>query len=140
MSKDFPYRPLKSSQIRLMILYPGTKSSPLSCCLLEVCLGDVEYQHLNKSRAIRSGAYKALSYTWVQGIPQQDLACHSGDSLPSDIFDGNIKNGTDLAAFLRRYRSERECQTLWIDAICVVNRPRFGRYSLGYVIQLDCTG
>jgi len=22
----------------------------------------------------------------------------------------------------------------------VVNRPRFGRYSLGYVIQLDCTG
>jgi hypothetical protein len=22
----------------------------------------------------------------------------------------------------------------------VVNRPRFGRYSLGYVIQLDCIG
>jgi hypothetical protein len=26
----------------------------------------------------------------------------------------------------------------WFDAI--VKRPRFGRYSLGYMIQLDCTG
>lgn len=109
VSKDFPYRPLKLGQIRLMILYPGPNSQPLRCCLLEVCLEDVEHQPPDKTRPNRSGSYEALSYAWGEKTCQQDLVCHSGDSLPSDPPDGIIRIGANLAAFLRRYRTEGEC-------------------------------
>jgi hypothetical protein len=119
VSKDFPYRPLKSGQIRLMILYPGPNSQPLRCCLLEVHLEDFEHKPPDKTQPKISGAYEALSYAWGEKTCQQDLVCHSGDSLATDTPDGVIRISANLAAFLRRYRSTGECKTLWIDAICI---------------------
>ena len=60
----FPYLPLDSSksEIRTIILKPGTVSMPLECTLQHV-------SNASKSRA----SYKALSYTWGPPEPTKIL-------------------------------------------------------------------
>ena len=100
------YRPLKSNEIRLLILNPGKREDPIECYL----------EHYGVSSA---KSYHALSYVW-------------GDtSNPAKIrLDGSEFPVTyNLGAFLRARRKEDECYVLWIDALCINQQDILERNS-----------
>src|ERR1700761_8521044 len=93
---EHEYRPLKSDEIRLLILNPGRPGEPIECFL----------EHYPLDRAKR---YRALSYVW-------------GDSQASSVIqvDGYpFKVTSNLKDFLVSFRSDDTSAVLWIDAVCI---------------------
>ena len=96
----FPYLPLDSSksEIRTIILKPGTVSMPLECTLQHV-------SNASKSRA----SYKALSYTWGPPEPTKIL-----------VLNGiQIQVRENLWQALHHIRQEGSSLRLWVDALCI---------------------
>ena len=96
----FPYQPLDSSksEIGIIILEPGTASSPLKCNLQHV-------SNANKSRA----SYKALSYTWGPPEPTKLLS----------LDEIQIQVRENLWQALYHIRQEDASLRLWVDALCI---------------------
>lgn len=87
---------LKSNQIRMLHLLPGSQKDPIRCVLGTVFLDD-------------SPKYEALSYAW--GDP---LDCRSIE------VDGRTKSVTvNLYHALRRLRYPQCERCLWVDALCI---------------------
>lgn len=97
------YQPLdlKSKlNIRLIVLWAGSYSSPIRCSIEHVSL----QQKLD---------YCAISYTW---------ATEDGDDRKSEQveIDGTILHVTkNCHAALRRLRTPYNSRTIWIDSICI---------------------
>ncbi|CZR64315.1 uncharacterized protein PAC_14213 [Phialocephala subalpina] len=99
-SSTFPYQPLnvEKSEIRIIILKPGTTSSPLECCL----------KHINPKAKPRV-RYKALSYTWGSPEPTRTMT-----------LDGiQIQVRENLWQALCHIRQPQDEVRLWVDAICI---------------------
>lgn len=93
-----PYRPLNPnlSEIRLVLLAPGSGTDQIRCCLQHVLLND-------------NPRYDALSYVW--GV---------ASDVRSIVLDGRVFQVTaNLHAALHQIRHQTEELALWIDAICI---------------------
>lgn len=105
-SEIFPYELLdvEKLEIRVVILRPGIKSSPIECYL----------EHVSTKKEARKGkkarpSYKALSYTW--GSPE----------IHKTIFlngiEVQVRENLWQALYHLRLPDTELC--LWIDAICI---------------------
>ncbi|KAH6639038.1 heterokaryon incompatibility protein-domain-containing protein [Boeremia exigua] len=97
--KPYTYNSLHGTDtIRILRLEPGKKSDAIRGRLYESNL-----------RHDKGADFEALSYTW-------GVADHSHTlSTPKGV----IKISTNLAAALRRIRSETRSQHVWADAVCI---------------------
>jgi hypothetical protein len=90
------YLPLKTDEIRLLVLNAGATEDPIECYL----------EHCSVGRAKR---FLALSYMW--GNAQNPMSIQL-DGAPFQVTH-------NLGAFLTTYRKEHESFVLWIDALCI---------------------
>ncbi|KAK5684751.1 hypothetical protein LTS10_002825 [Elasticomyces elasticus] len=90
------YRPLKTDEVRLLILNPGLPDDPIQC-FLETYTVD------------QAKNYDALSYVWG----------NTEDLLPIQVDGCAFKVTRNLHDFLTSYRTDQSCPILWIDAICI---------------------
>lgn len=97
MASKSVYRPLNSSETRLLTLLPGPFRSPLECNI----------SHANLDEAIE---YDALSYVW--GPVEDEHSQLSVDGYPFTIT-------MNLYVALQCLRRTDEPLTMWIDAICI---------------------
>ncbi|KAL6691238.1 heterokaryon incompatibility domain-containing protein [Trichoderma pleuroticola] len=87
-------RPL---EIRVLILHPGNKASPLECTL--------EHRRLGSSKA----KFDALSYVWGDPAVTAEITCNNKQrSVGRNLYDA-----------LERLRLPGEERVLWIDALCI---------------------
>jgi Heterokaryon incompatibility protein (HET) len=97
----YPYVPLqRTDSIRVLILRPGEKFTPIRISLHEVRFEDAPQ-------------YEALSYTW---------ATEDGDASLSQKIDcegSTIRITKTCEAALRRLREKDNDRALWVDAICI---------------------
>lgn len=78
--------------------------SPVQCTLQEVSIDDAEHSYL----------YEALSYVWGSPTGTLEITCDKQTLLVT-------KNCMNALRNLRYVKTER---ILWIDAICIDQRPR----------------
>jgi hypothetical protein len=97
----FPYTPLVTSQIRLLVLLPGSKRQPISCNLATVMLHAPENEEVP--------VYHALSYQWGPPHPTTKIYVNNAPF--------HVRN--NLFEALRELRYEYFPRCLWIDAICI---------------------
>jgi len=93
----FKYQPLEQSdKIRLLVLQPGSGTSPIECSLLHKTLG--------------TQPYEALSYEWKD----------ASDCDPMIVVDGcDVRVRKNLRDALLQIRLVEENRYLWIDALCI---------------------
>jgi heterokaryon incompatibility protein (HET) len=105
LGRQFKYKPLASSEIRLFRLRPGSKDSDIS--------GLIEHMDLTKNPE-----YTAVSYAW--GDPKIttsiQLAYHI---VKNDHEFCTVQVTVSLAAALQHMRRIDEDLVLWIDALCI---------------------
>ncbi|KAK9779546.1 putative Heterokaryon incompatibility domain-containing protein [Seiridium cardinale] len=83
-------------EIRVLILYPGEKGSPIKCGL----------QHPSLQAKPK---FEALSYVWGDPTVTKDISC-----------DGNPRNvGQNLYNALDWLRRQDAGRVLWVDALCI---------------------
>ena len=93
------YAPLRfPASIRVLIVQPGDKHSPISGSFAEIDLA-----------ADSKPAYECLSYTWGE----------AGNEVPIWIDGSELLIRPNLYAFLIRLRNEQGPRTLWADFICI---------------------
>lgn len=93
----FQYEALRGAdEIRLLVLQPGDRESPIEFSLVHASLED-------------NPIYEAISYAW--GDP---LVAHT-------VFSGGraIKITTSLFTALRHLRYADKPRTVWADALCI---------------------
>lgn len=92
------YKPLtRPLEIRVLVLHPGEKGSPIKCSLQH---GDL--------RSKKSG-FEALSYVWGSPTITNEITC-----------DNRKRNvGRNLYGALERLRRPDKDRVLWIDALCI---------------------
>jgi Heterokaryon incompatibility protein (HET) len=96
LARKHSYRPLKPNEIRLLVLNPGMPEDPVECYL--------EHYPVNTAKP-----YRALSYVWGDALDQQVI-----------LLDGSeFKVNKNLAEFLVSFRTWKDCDVLWIDALCI---------------------
>lgn len=92
------YTPLvRPLEIRVLILHPGKKGSPIECTLEHRCLGS------NKAH------FDALSYVWGNPAVTGEITCNNRRR--------NV--GKNLYDALERLRLPDDERVLWIDALCI---------------------
>ncbi|KAL7916764.1 HET domain-containing protein [Trichoderma velutinum] len=92
------YTPLvRPLEIRVLILHPGKKGSPIECTL--------EHRHLGSSKV----QFDALSYVWGSPAVTGEITCNSR----------RRKVGRNLYDALERLRLPDEQRVLWVDALCI---------------------
>ncbi|KAK4061994.1 uncharacterized protein Triagg1_10157 [Trichoderma aggressivum f. europaeum] len=92
------YTPLvRPLEIRVLILHPGKKGSPIECTL--------EHRRLGSSKA----RFDALSYVWGSPAVTGEITCNNRRR--------NV--GRNLYDALERLRLPDEERVLWIDALCI---------------------
>lgn len=92
------YKPLtRPLEIRVLVLHPGEKGSPIKCSL----------QH-SSLRSKRSG-FEALSYVWGNPTVTNEISC---DNRKKAV-------GKNLYDALERLRLPEEDRVLWVDALCI---------------------
>jgi hypothetical protein len=92
------YKPLtRPWEIRVLVLHPGEKGSPIECSL----------EHSNL-RSKKSG-FEALSYVWGDPTITNEITCDSR----------KITVGKNLYDALERLRLPDKPRVLWIDALCI---------------------
>ncbi|PKK50013.1 hypothetical protein CI102_7199 [Trichoderma harzianum] len=92
------YAPLvRPLEIRVLILHPGKKGSPIECTL--------EHRRLGSSKA----QFDALSYVWGSPAVTGEITCNNRRR--------NV--GRNLYNALERLRLPNEERVLWIDALCI---------------------
>ncbi|KAL7803836.1 heterokaryon incompatibility domain-containing protein [Trichoderma afarasin] len=92
------YAPLvRPLEIRVLILHPGKKGSPIECTL--------EHRRLGSSKA----QFDALSYVWGNPAVTGEITCNNRRrSVGRNLYDA-----------LERLRLPDEERVLWIDALCI---------------------
>ncbi|KAL6790975.1 HET domain-containing protein [Trichoderma sp. SZMC 28012] len=92
------YTPLvRPLEIRVLILHPGKKGSPIECTL--------EHRRLGSSKA----QFDALSYVWGSPAVTGEITCNNRrKSVGRNLYDA-----------LERLRLPDEERVLWIDALCI---------------------
>ncbi|KAL7941125.1 heterokaryon incompatibility domain-containing protein [Trichoderma barbatum] len=91
------YKPLvQPLEIRVLILHPGDKGSPVECTL----------QHTHIRSKLR---FDALSYVWGGPAVTNEIACNNR----------RRKVGRNLYDALERLRLPDQDRVLWIDALCI---------------------
>ncbi|KAM6478082.1 HET-domain-containing protein [Trichoderma sp. SZMC 28011] len=92
------YTPLvRPLEIRVLILHPGKKGSPIECTL--------EHRRLGSSKA----QFDALSYVWGNPAVAGEIVCNNRRrSVGKNLYDA-----------LERLRLPDEERVLWIDALCI---------------------
>ncbi|KAL7919896.1 heterokaryon incompatibility domain-containing protein [Trichoderma austrokoningii] len=92
------YKPLtRPLEIRVLILHPGEKGSPIKCSLQHGSLRSKEL------------GFEALSYVWGIPTPANDIVCDNRKR----------KVGRNLYNALERLRLPDTDRVLWIDALCI---------------------
>ncbi|EHK48775.1 hypothetical protein TRIATDRAFT_180369, partial [Trichoderma atroviride IMI 206040] len=84
-------------EIRVLVLHPGEKGSPIKCSL----------QH-GGLRSKRPG-FEALSYVWGNPAVTNDITC---DNRKRAV-------GKNLYDALERLRLPDKDRVLWVDALCI---------------------
>jgi hypothetical protein len=100
-TNTFRYLPLKTTpqEFRIVLIQPGSFSSPINCTLQHVYLKD-------------NPSFETLSYVW--GDPKDTV---------SIVLDGHIFDVTiNLESALRHLRWEDATRSFWVDAICIDQR------------------
>ena len=97
----FPYTPLDTNEIRLLILLPGSRRQSIYDTLATVRLQTKEHEEVP--------VYHALSYRW--GPPQPTREIH----INGTAF--RVRN--NLFKALQQLRYEYFPRSLWVDAICI---------------------
>lgn len=115
----YAYEPLGACQIRMLELFPGKTTDPLTGCLETYSLSSEDTPELD---------YEALSYVW--GRPSEDDQIY----LLEIVKDGRKDNprvgtanydatplmiGRSLALALYRLRRGDQARHLWCDQICI---------------------
>ncbi|UKZ48123.1 hypothetical protein TrVGV298_002359 [Trichoderma virens] len=91
------YTPLvRPLEIRVLILHPGKKGSPVECTLKHGRLGS-------------KLQFDALSYVWGSPAATEEITCNNR----------RRKVGRNLYDALERLRLPDEDRILWIDALCI---------------------
>lgn len=92
------YKPLtRPLEIRVLVLHPGERGSPVKCSL----------QH-SDLRSKKPG-FEALSYVWGSPTVTSDITCDNRKT----------KVGRNLYGALERLRLPDKDRVLWIDALCI---------------------
>lgn len=101
------YKPLRSWQIRLLRLYPGSDNELLQADLIAAGLAEEEGAIISMSE--EPASYEAISYCW------------GPIELSTRILVNKIEYrlNPSLADALRRFRSEHGTRYLWADALCI---------------------
>jgi hypothetical protein len=104
---SFSYTPLESSEdIRLVVIEPGERDSPLLCRLIT-------------ARFDEDPVYEALSYVWG---PTDHPGCVILDGQAKSITSNLWSALTHLREYDQRHRQgdqDFKPRCLWIDAICI---------------------
>ncbi|KAL8354070.1 hypothetical protein RB601_003763 [Gaeumannomyces tritici] len=99
------YRPLKTEEIRILRVTPGTGDAPIH--------GRIEHVHIRQP-----GKYWAISYVWGLPDPARDQR-HYVETAGG----GRIKTTQSLDAVIRTLREESEGPLcLWVDAVSINQR------------------
>ncbi|KAL6890790.1 heterokaryon incompatibility domain-containing protein [Trichoderma evansii] len=92
------YKPLtRPLEIRVLVLHPGEKGSPIKCSL----------QHSNLRS--KKSDFEALSYVWGSPAVTNEITCDNRKK----------KVGRNLYDALERLRLPDKERILWIDALCI---------------------
>jgi len=98
----YVYEPLSDDQdpdapyIRLLLLLPGERDSPIHCRLIRATLKDSPF-------------FEALSYVW--GKP--------GETTQIQLHGSNFQATLNLENALRHLRYKNRQRCLWVDAVCI---------------------
>ncbi|KAF1839660.1 hypothetical protein BDW02DRAFT_486530, partial [Decorospora gaudefroyi] len=95
----FSHRALRSGEIRLINVLPGTPQDPLQGVVIHVPLKSAPQ-------------YRALSYVWGTGQETEELV----------TLDGTLPITSSLWKALCTVRHKDQSTTLWVDAICINQR------------------
>ncbi|KAI0010804.1 heterokaryon incompatibility protein-domain-containing protein [Xylariaceae sp. FL0662B] len=120
---EYTYLNISSDQVRLILLSKGRFSDPVYCSLKTMNISRLAGAQL---------AYQALSYSWGRGSASEEIFLKDID-MPSNTADIDdlfrIASAQavprryyvrpNLAAALKRLRSETTDLWFWIDAICI---------------------
>ena len=93
---EYPYRPLRMNEIRVLTVLPGKAGTSLEC-------------HLSVRNLDDPGEYEALSYAWETWEPSSSISLHH-QSI-------NVTPG--LASALETFRLVDRPRHLWVDALCI---------------------
>ncbi|CAG8980665.1 hypothetical protein HYALB_00012993 [Hymenoscyphus albidus] len=130
-SSTTPYQPLvSSSEIRLLLLMPGSTDSPIQCSLVHTKIGENPYEALSyewgtsqsnepsiyifdaSCQALRM-EYKGLSRFWLNKV-------RIHPSNPTGQISGAPRQVRhNLYHALSRIRLEHKERCLWVDALCI---------------------
>lgn len=94
----YGYKPLtRPLEIRVLVLYPGEKGSPIKCSL--------QHSDLRSKKP----EFEALSYVWGSPTVTNEITCDNRKR----------KVGRNLYDALERLRLPDKDRVLWIDALCI---------------------
>ncbi|KAH6611867.1 heterokaryon incompatibility protein-domain-containing protein [Boeremia exigua] len=110
LSRRLPYRytPLDKDQVRLLKLWPGERTSQLSCSLQNVDLLSYD-DHTAESPIEGLRSFDTISYVWGKASKKVEIMCDAR----------TMRIGANLADALRRFRDSKEITILWVDALCI---------------------
>ena len=118
--RPYTYVPLVGPlDIRFVILYPSTFSSPIEISILQTSLA-------------RERPYEALSYTWGDQKTLRPISIYGQKRRVVYVTQ-------NLEAALRHLRPIKEPRLLWIDALCInqadVNERSFQVMRMGGIFS-----
>lgn len=102
----YDYHPLTESEIRLLVLLPGTDEDAVYFRLEHACLKD-------------RPKFETISYAWGDPNIRNTIECKGR----------TIQVTTNLHSALRHLRYENEERVIWADAVCI-NQQDLGERSI----------